>query len=342
MVHPLILEKNDHDLEISIEKVSCYIGDSYEILIFYAAFSLKILNVFYWKENLVVNNSRIKCSCYVFQVMMVSSSLVRPKKPSTSKEDYLHHPYQQYSNHFEIFSVTRSSSASSSASVSRDDSTHSVPSLYQAVGPAMSASASRSNLHDSRLAFTTEDLQIAPKCSANSRGSGLCDSSAGGGSIIVHHHPIIPSPTPGSMKPNKKRFVRHGLMVPHSSDLSDHGTEPSDIQKNSFSSSTPSSIPLRARPTVTTILRQQHVLEKAEQKERAKLEALMVSNAAVLEVDNLTKEQEKKEQEVAKAAEAKRLLQSRLSYEKAIAASRKMANEKQRIAESTRQKVSTY
>lgn len=273
--------------------------------------------------------------------MMVSSSLVRPKKPSTSKEDFLHHPYQQYPpSHFEIFSVTRSSSASSSASISRDDSTHSIPSLYQAAGTPIAASASRSNHNDSRLAFTTEDLQLIPKCSATSRGSGVCDSTAGGGGIIGHHHPIIPSPTPGSMKPNKKRFVRHGLMVPQTSDLSDHTTEPSDNQKISLtSSSTPSGIPLRARPTVTTILRQQHVLEKAEQKERAKLEALMISNAAVLEVDNLSKEQGKKEQEVVKAAEAKRLLQSRLAYEKAIAASRKMAHEKQKIAESTRQEV---
>lgn len=239
--------------------------------------------------------------------------------------------------------LTRSSSSSSfSASISqKDDSIHNVPSLFNATCPDKT----------NGLAFTSEDLQITRKHSASSGGA-----PPGSMTMVMHQHPITPSPNPGSMKSNKKRFVRHGLMIATTSELLDSinfklDSDPSirgasaDAAKsltgtpNMNSNPGTSSIPLRARPTVTTILRQQHVLEKAEKKEKDKLDTLMVSNVPILDVDSISKEHEKKQADEAKAAESKRLLQARLAYERAVAASRKMIDKKQKIAESTRQKV---
>ncbi|ODN06042.1 hypothetical protein Ocin01_00592 [Orchesella cincta] len=201
--------------------------------------------------------------------------------------------------------------------ISQSHSTASVPSLYDAIHTF------QKNGPQQQLAFTTEELQLNPnEAPRTSSGTGKSWKNS-----------LKPRLTSG-------RNASDAALDPAMSAHTVVSTVPTSVvsQINRGFTSGNSPTPLRAKPTVTTILRHQHVLERVEKKTKDKVDSLMMSNPSLVDPDSLIKEQDKKKAEEIKAAESKRLLQAKLAYERAIAASRKVADEKQRIADETRMK----
>ncbi|CAL8083458.1 unnamed protein product [Orchesella dallaii] len=208
--------------------------------------------------------------------------------------------------------------SSSTNIVSKTQSTVSVPSLYDAI------QTYNKNGSQQQLAFTTEELELNPNdATRTSSGSGKSWKSP---SRYGNRH--------------SGRITSDGMVDPTMNNLTAISTVPTSVvsQINREFGQGNNPIPLRAKPTVTTILRHHHALQRVEKKSRDKLDSLLISNLSLVDPETLVKEQEKKQAEEIKAAEAKRLVQAKLAYERAIAASRKVADKKQRIADETRMK----
>lgn len=200
----------------------------------------------------------------------------------------------------------RYSSSSSSAEASRHMRIMSVPTLYQAF-------ETKSSKTSTPLAFTSEELQLASNAP---RATSAVINKKG----RVQKSPRI-------------SFLQTGPPHINSTISAANKFHNKLLQPNL------TSFQLRARPTVTTILRQHHVLERAEKIERDKVDSLMVLNMTHFEVDNLSREQSHRDEERMKTADAKKFLQAKLAYERAKAATQKVIADKQKLATDTRKEV---